>query len=376
MKILRYSVTFLPHIGGLEYNMHSLSNVQARAGHQVKLLTHILESDQQARSYSLYRKKIWSIPFCHSISQRQVYWQIRHLHFKYAFDIMHVHGVFSSAFLASLAAKRLNIPMVVTCHGDHLIPNDFGIVNWQEHPKARKQVIEGLKACDILILPNPELEEILQPLLQPLPRIHVIPHGHNALLPRKGTRENPDDIHLISIARNAPVKQMPWMLERLAPILSKYNRLKLTVIGADYKKIKNKYEDILGSQVQFTGIIPHNQVEQHLQNSDIFLCPSVYESFSLATAEALRHNVVPLCRNALGFRNLIKHEFNGLLFDGSQDGDFEFQLMRLIDEQHLRHQLKEGTKKCTGTIPWEQSVELHVQAYQDAQSQHFDTAQQ
>jgi L-malate glycosyltransferase len=360
---LQYSVSFLPHFGGMEHHMNDLSLALKEQGHDVEILTQVLAKDGMIRPFAVHRKKLRAIPFCHVLSQYQVYRQIRHLHQKHAFEVMHVHGIFSSSFLAALATRKLNLPMLVTCHGDHLIPNDRGIV--KEHPKARRQTSEGLSACDVLILPNPELEDVLKPLLNPLPRIHVIPHGHHPPLQRKEERKNSGNLHLVAIARNAPVKQIPWMLERLAPLLRKQSHLQLTIIGGGYEGIQRKYADLF-PRIQFTGVIPKEQVERYLQDADIFLCPSVFEAFPLAVVEALGSGIPVLGRNTTGIRHLVQHGKNGLLFETDAEGNFEHQIETLLNNKTLREQLGQRAAANTKAISWSQSVTLHLNAYEEA----------
>lgn len=102
---------------------------------------------------------------------------------------------------------------------------------------------------------------------------------------------------IISVARLDGVKQ-PWHLIRVfAEIVRKYSNAQLYLLGDGIlKNTLREMCEILGisEQVHFQGFV--NNVEEYLQQADVFVLTSASEAFGCAMVEAMR-NGVPIVAN-------------------------------------------------------------------------------
>lgn len=91
---------------------------------------------------------------------------------------------------------------------------------------------------------------------------------------------------LIYVARMIPVKNQKFLIE----LLSKVDNCKLVLIGVEdevgmiRKLVKKKN---LESRVEFTGLIPRNDVFNRLQKADIYVSPSLVEGLPISVLEAM-----------------------------------------------------------------------------------------
>ena len=89
-----------------------------------------------------------------------------------------------------------------------------------------------------------------------------------------------------------------------------FDNIKLLIVGDGVESIcdmfKNK-EDVIYAGKQ-DNVIPY------LQASDIYVLPSLTETTSLSTLEAMACGVVPICTHVGLIKHYIKHEVNGMLF--------------------------------------------------------------
>ena len=84
----------------------------------------------------------------------------------------------------------------------------------------------------------------------------------------------------------------------------------LTVIGDG--KERKKLEKI-DKNVIFTGRLPHDEVLAKMRNSDIFVLPSVGETFGMVYLEAMASDCITVCTKGDGIDGIIKDRENGFL---------------------------------------------------------------
>ena len=84
----------------------------------------------------------------------------------------------------------------------------------------------------------------------------------------------------------------------------------LTVIG-DGKERKSLEK--IDKNVIFTGRLPHDKVLAKMRDSDIFVLPSVGETFGMVYLEAMASGCITVCTKGDGIDGIIKNGENGFL---------------------------------------------------------------
>ncbi len=90
----------------------------------------------------------------------------------------------------------------------------------------------------------------------------------------------------------------------------------LTVIGDG--KERKKLEKI-DKNVIFTGRLPHDEVLTKMRNSDIFVLPSVGETFGMVYLEAMASGCITVCTKGDGIDGIIKDRENGFLTEPNSE---------------------------------------------------------
>ena len=90
----------------------------------------------------------------------------------------------------------------------------------------------------------------------------------------------------------------------------------LTVIGDG--KERKKFEKI-DKNVIFTGRLPHDEVLAKMRNSDIFVLPSVGETFGMVYLEAMASGCITVCTKGDGIDGIIKDRENGFLTESNSE---------------------------------------------------------
>jgi len=94
------------------------------------------------------------------------------------------------------------------------------------------------------------------------------------------------------------------------------------------------------AKITFAGKFPNAQLGAKLQNMDVMVVPSRwYENTPLVIQSALTTKTPVICTDLGGMSELIKHNFNGLLFPLNDHAALAKEFLRLLTEAELLHTL-------------------------------------
>lgn len=103
------------------------------------------------------------------------------------------------------------------------------------------------------------------------------------------------------------------------------------------RSIKNKG---LSKNVCITGWT--ESPDKALQQLDIFLLASEYESFGYATVEAMRAGLPSIVSNVCGSRDLVRNGETGFTVELSNTNDYVDTIFKLLNDTHLRKTMGEA----------------------------------
>lgn len=108
----------------------------------------------------------------------------------------------------------------------------------------------------------------------------------------------------------------------------------LTVIG-DGKERKNLEK--IDKNVIFTGRLPHDEVLAKMRESDVFVLPSVGETFGMVYLEAMASGCITVCTKGDGIDGIIKNGENGFLTEPTVENIRETLLnIKKLDSESLK----------------------------------------
>lgn len=101
-------------------------------------------------------------------------------------------------------------------------------------------------------------------------------------------------------------------VDKLIKATNHNERVSLTVIGEgkEFKHLIN-----ISNNVHFTGYLPKDLVLEKMQESDVFILPSVNETFGMVYLEAMAMGCITVCTKNDGIDGIIKNECNGFTTD-------------------------------------------------------------
>ncbi|PAW92135.1 N-acetyl-alpha-D-glucosaminyl L-malate synthase BshA [Mucilaginibacter sp. MD40] len=262
-------------------------------------------------------------------------------------DILHVHYAIphaSAAFMAKqiLATYGISIPVITTLHGTDItlvgqdntlkpvvtfsINKSDGVTAVSEHLKADTYKYFKIEK-DIRVIPN----------FIDMNRFSLKPKDHF----KKAIAPNGEKI-LVHTSNFRKVKRTEDVIKMFAKVIEQIPAKLLMVGDGGERSACEKLSRTLGisEHVRFLG--KQDAIEEILSVADLFLMPSVSESFGLAALEAMACKVPVISSNAGGLPELNIDGVTGYLLNvGDVDAMAEKAVYILEDEERLA-QFKEN----------------------------------
>ncbi len=312
MKILLWSPYSFPHIGGMEVLLHTLALQLKARGHEVRVLSSNMESDD-FKQFEIDDIPIFLFPFIRALTHlnlpvvKNILNETTLFINDFSPDIVNIHGWHElPAFFQVRALAKSNIPLLLTIHGtleqdDYRTPSCLRLIGMAH---AVSVVSKALKR-DFYSL------EINSPPVQLI---------HNALITPK-TPTKPVDIesqHIVMIGRLSVEKGFEIAFAAIKDLLPRYPRLRLTVVGdGPLINALTALRQQLGIEhaITMTGFVPHEEVFCYIDAAAFVLMPSSYESFGLVALETAMRGRAIIASNVVGLPEVVDHNKTGILID-------------------------------------------------------------
>lgn len=95
-----------------------------------------------------------------------------------------------------------------------------------------------------------------------------------------------------------------------------------------------KLKKIASEKVDFLGKLPQEKVLEEMRNSDVFILPSVSETFGMVYLEAMASGCITICTQNDGIDGIIKDGENGFLTKPSP-AEIQITLLKIINASNL-----------------------------------------
>jgi glycosyltransferase involved in cell wall biosynthesis len=202
---------------------------------------------------------------------------------------------------------------------------DHKLHAWMEsftYPRAKQVVVPSRGLARELRAEFPYIEDKLTVLPNPisLPRLQMPAEFDRSAFRHSLGVEDGDLIALFVALGQFERKGLPLVLQALGA--AGMERVKLVVVGGEADLIARYSEraakDQVGDQVKFVGM--QSDVRPYLWSSDVFVFPSLYETFSLVTYEAAASGLPIVVSQLYGVEDLLRDGDNGFLIETTVAG--------------------------------------------------------
>lgn len=272
---------------------------------------------------------------------------------KNAFDLVHLHGIWSPFLtVVAMAARRRGIPFVISPHGC-LEPWALKYRRYKKWPAMN--VYQGgiLRSASLFVATaNQELESIrLLGLHQP---VAVIPNGVDVGLSphRDGGRTIKT---ILFLSRVHPKKGLLDLVEAWAKV--KRAGWRIMIAGGDEDGYRAKVEALirargLQSDFEFIGFVDGASKQACFDMADIFVLPTYSENFGLVVAEALANEIPVITTTGAPWQDLVEHRCGWWVPPGISGVAVALTEAMNLDPAELRRMGRRGRKIIVEKYSW------------------------
>jgi glycosyltransferase involved in cell wall biosynthesis len=232
-----------------------------------------------------------------------------------------------------------------------------------------------LQAVQGIIVPSRQLREYLarqgidqEKITVACPGIARVPAGR---LSQPKIRSEDDPVTLIIVGPLSRGKGQLDVVRMLAQMPTTHFRLHVVGDCAQHPSYTEEIRTLIQRSHLQDAIIVHGSLPQQalfelLPQCDLYLSASSYESYSMATAEAVAHGLPVLAYATGAIGDWIEDGVNGRLIDLGQPEQFFQALRRLLTERHVLNQLRRNAWVRTANLTfhsWDKTYDDFLQAF-------------
>lgn len=251
----------------------------------------------------------------------------------------------SCGALATVVGKLLGIPCITYIQGLDLYESSpwarRTYIRWAlRHSGALAAVTEDLAARARSLVPRP---------------ISVIPHGLR-LQPTHGLSQEaarrsldlpPDDPVVLYVGRLLRIKGVHHLLGAFPCVLTRFPRARLLIVGeGEERQTLQTSAQRLGllPRVAFLGTLPHEDVIRCMRAADVFVLPSLVESFGIVLLEAMSCGLPVVASRVMGIPYIVEDGLNGFLTAAGDEDALADRIMALLSDPDLRARMGEHNR--------------------------------
>ncbi len=377
MNICLIPSTFLPLIGGMEIAVHNLASALAGLGHNVYILVAYNKKlkIKKNKKYKVIRFGFRGYGRFHLTTIAAVI-TLFYIVKRFKIDVVHVHNIYrpgSWAYYYNLIDK--SIPVVGTPHGDDIQINYEILDGKRLNPKIDKIVKRNILNFTCVTAISQSLRNDISKLISDSSKIFDVPNGvwikkFGKKIETSTIRERYkipiDSIVIISVGRNHPRKGFEFGVEALSQLINAGYTICYLLVGRSMDPIINQAKILNISNYLITpGQVDENSIIELLHASDIYLSPSIVESFGIATLEAMCAGLPCVVTDIAGSRDLVSSEF-GCLVKPKDIESMSNAIKFLIDNPAKRKEMGSKALIEAQKYDWHNIAKMYLKVYNTA----------
>ncbi|HMC54140.1 MAG TPA: glycosyltransferase family 4 protein [Gemmatimonadaceae bacterium] len=360
LRIGLVSEYYYPHLGGVCEHVHFFAKEARRLGHHVDIITsQIPGAPVRPHVVQLGRSIPWYINGSQSrlTIGRTLRRDMRHALRDGNYDIVHVHSPLTPV-LPLLAIAEAEVPVVGTFHTYF----DYS-VSYRIWRRALQKRLDKLSAAIA----------VSQSTIVALERYFdadwkIIPNGidtelFNPSVPKP--REIRGDVPaILFLGRFDPRNGLTNLIDAFKRVKGRGRRAQLVVVGDG--PLRNHYyrQATNDPDITFVGAVLEGR-PQYYAHSAMYACPTTKASFGITLLESMACQTPIVCSDILGFRDVVVHGREALMVPRDDTDALANGLVRLLDDEGLRHRLGETGRQRAFEYDWTRVTAQILDVYAD-----------
>ncbi len=280
-------------------------------------------------------------------------------------DIVHIATEGPLGWTALAAAHKLGLPISTDFHTNfHSYTKHYGIGLLQKPMAAYLRHLHNKSDCTMV--PTATLQRELE--ASGYENVLVVSRGVDTQLFHPDKRSavlrsawgvTDDTPVAMLVSRLAPEKNLPVVIQAFEQMRSAEPRCKLVIVGdgpARAELEKQQHPNVI-----FAGMRTGEDLAAHYASGDIFIYPSVTETYGNVTVEAMSSGLATIAYDYAAAHKHIRHDVNGLLAPYDDTASFVAQTKALVSDSARIKRLRTEARMTVESPTWE-DVAGHLEA--------------
>ena len=381
MRIHIITPLFPPDIGGPATYVYELSKRLVKQNHEVTIIAHS-ESMHFKGEMDGFALKIFRIPFynrflgCNSLL-RILNATRKLIELRIIPEIIYVHDPFMTGIPGILGKFIRRCPLVLKLVGDMAWEisqrhhwTSQNLVDFHAALPLRGYLLEIAQSriltfCNKILVPSRFLKELFKPWHNQ-EKIVIIPNAveideniQKADKTKIKIKLGLNKFSIFTAGRLVPWKGFEGLISIIPKLVKDYPTIQLNIAGEGPLKpslleLIKKYGMI--NQIRLLGRLDRKQLLEYMSASDMFIMNSSYEGLSHTIIEAMGCKTPIIATKIGGNKELIKHNWNGLLVDYNDQIQLETAVRTVFENRSLADYLAKNGIKTFRKFTWDNHI--------------------
>ena len=393
LKIGLFSSSFLPSVGGVEVGLHNIAMFLKEKGHVPTVITAFshankIKSKKIKLPYKVigYPPKVFSImKILPSFSGRFLDFFYTYLHRKYRFDFWHATFIYPIGISIINFCNKKNINYLIRGVGEDIQIDKKLNYGMRLDKEINNIIVKKLSLAKNLVAVSKSIKIEYKKLNIPKNKILDIPNGINLkrITKFKHKKELRDELGIkkssivfLSIGRFHPKKNFELIIKAINNLKHKNLNLKVLIAGVGVKNLNyllekyslEKYIILYEPQYDFTDKkkielnFPSEEILSLYKLSNVFIMPSIIESFGIVTVEAMGFGLPIIINNSPGSRDVVRNGKDAFLFDGKIKS-LQTAIENFYKKKSLRKKYANKSIIRSKDFDWSNVVDRYIRIY-------------
>ena len=275
-------------------------------------------------------------------------------------DVVHIITEGPLGWAALFAARKLGIPAVSDFHTNfHDYSHHYGFGLFAGLVAAYLRALHNRTQCTFV--PTRQMRNRLASL--GFNRLAIVGRGIDTQLFTPGKRSAElrrswgcrDDAHVaLYVGRLAPEKNLRLFVESIQAIRRRRPGIRVVIVGDGPMGERLRIDN---PDFHFAGMRTGEDLAAHYASADLFLFPSLSETFGNVTMEALASGLAVVAFDYAAAGEYMVHDRNGLLAPRGDDAAFREHAVRLACTPHRVRRLRERARQTAEGLGWDNSID-------------------
>ncbi|MDO6461026.1 glycosyltransferase family 4 protein [Granulosicoccaceae sp. 1_MG-2023] len=384
LKIILFSNSFLPQVGGREIVVYHLAKALTGLGHNVRVISPGGFRSERHRRYPFTVQRLPSVPGVSPITSAR--WILKATIARYGCDVINAHTTYTAGYIALQLKRKSGLPLVITPHGEdiHVIPEiGHGL---RLDPQIEPCIREVLQAAERSTAISDSVVASLKDAGCAPERIREIPNGvdftrfdgHNTLDVRSRYGIAPDKRIVLTVGNYVRRRGHEELVRGWRAIVEANPQAHLVIVGRRTEVLQPIIDEAgIADSVTLTGGVPpvelnpggEDVVAAFYREAEVYVAPGMSEGsegLSLALLDAMAAGTAIVATAISGNRDVIVDGANGLMVRPGEPSAIAEGVNRMLSDEALRTACR--TQALTDVQPysWETIAQQYVDTYREA----------